>query len=97
MAAKTKTIKTTVTIHAYDAKNAVPFEFNANTGAFVGKLAVIEYKPGEPVTLAADEADAILARFGGEEVADAAPASIVDPNAGQDPNLLAPATGGKAK
>lgn len=71
--AATKTIRTKVTLHA-PAKDFVPFEFDNNGAVTKGKYAVDAFPPGTPVTLDADEADAILARFGGEEVTDAAPA-----------------------
>ena len=66
----TKTITTTVTLHVKDEAKSRPYKFNPLTGARIpnsGKNVIITVPPGKPVKMDADEADRILARFGGEE------------------------------
>jgi hypothetical protein len=65
----TKTIKTTVTVHV-PAKGFVPFEYDTNGGRIKGEYKVIAIKPGDPVTVDADEADYLIKRFGGEVVSE---------------------------
>jgi hypothetical protein len=67
MAANTKTIKTNVTLHVPD-KGHEPFKYDINGAVVSGKYVVKRIPPGTPVTLDADEADAILETHGGEVV-----------------------------
>jgi hypothetical protein len=70
----TKTIKVPVTLHQAGKANK-PFKYDNNGAVIEGKYDYIEVAPNTPVPVDADEADALLARYGGEEVkAEAAPA-----------------------
>ncbi len=56
------------------AKKTITTTITVTTGELVeqkdgtDKVITTDHEPGTPVTLDADEADSILARFGGEEV-----------------------------
>lgn len=90
----TKTITTTVALHAPGRKHK-PFKYDAGSrveGFYDAEVT----EPGKPVTLDADEADAILKRFGGKEItADGEkvvePAATLPPKVTTDPGKpLAP-------
>ena len=68
----TKTITATVTLHV-PAPDFVPFKFSDSGVATEGKYSITAYAPGTPVTIDAEEADALIARGVATEVP--APAS----------------------
>ena len=74
-----KTIITTVAVHIRDLKNSTPIVYDGNYAVVSGKTVTIEIQAGQPVTLEADEADRILARFGGQEIPAPAPAVAAAP------------------
>jgi hypothetical protein len=67
----TKTITLPFTFHTKNGATSAPFILDANNNQVAGRLDVIEHPPGTALTLPADVADALLARFwkqGAEEV-----------------------------
>lgn len=70
-----KTIITNVTLHL-PAADFRAFKYDGNGLITQGRYAVDAVPPGTPVTLEADEARAILARFGGEILESAEDAAI---------------------
>lgn len=78
----TKTIKANVTIGVAGEMSTRGTVDAMGNVIEIPHLDTVYVPPGTPVTLDAAEADAILARFGGEEVAPpAAPAPAADPKA----------------
>jgi hypothetical protein len=68
-----KTIITTVTVHQPHPKDFRAPKYNDAGGVIdAGNYAIVAVPPGKPATLESDEADALLAKFGGEEVKPAA-------------------------
>ena len=98
----TKTIVSTVTLHVPGPK-FVPFKFSDSGFATEGKYDIVEAAPGTPVTLDAEEADALIKRGVAEEYAAPAPAPAVivasPPPAPADaaPAASDPAAGAKSK
>jgi hypothetical protein len=75
----TKTIRANVTVTVC-APDFRPHEHDTVTGRVLlgtGNHAMLDVPPGEAVTLDSDEADRILARFGGEELADDGTVTLV--------------------
>jgi hypothetical protein len=67
----TKTITLPFTFHSRNGATFAPAVFDANNNQVAGRLDVIEHPPGTRLTLPADVADALLAKFwkqGAEEV-----------------------------
>ena len=71
-----KMIVTTVTLGVHDPDRDTPEVKDAAGNVLQPRsIGLAHVPPGEPVILDADEADRILARWGGEEIADEKPAA----------------------
>lgn len=79
MPGPTKTILTTITLHAKDEKRSRAFKYDPQGVQIAGKHVLIDIPPGTVVTLDAKEADKIMARHGGEET-DRVAEFVIKPN-----------------